>query len=331
MRIHRLSPIYNSRSFHLTETPKSCPQEHNKLSPKPHQLFQAHNQLAAIRLEGDDLKKSTKPLDSCKQKSIKMRSSIDGATSVEKKKFLILGDEQARGLASQINEDRKKKNDTTYDIFGMVQSGAKCSEILKSCETLNYSLKSDDIVILAVGANDDNPYKMLIDLGNILYILRNQNVFVINVQYNRYLNERLLNKKIQMLLVNYNKSHFVKITGREDVQTNTKKFIKMLSFKLHVETDLLTTKSQQMLKKRDTCSFSPSSHDNVEVNRECLTQNQNYVSPADILLLPTQTQPSLTKQEDLEHNLTTTCKKGTIPYFFKSTLPDKTKKTFFRS
>lgn len=53
------------------------------------------------------------------------KDSIDGATSARKKKIYIVGDQQARGLAAKLYEDRKKKDDYSYDVSGIVKPGQK--------------------------------------------------------------------------------------------------------------------------------------------------------------------------------------------------------------
>lgn len=65
---------------------------------------------------------------------------------------------------------------------------ATSKQILNSCDNIKDSLGKDDVIILAIGSNDKNPYFLLSELGTALYKLRNFNVFVGNVLHSPYLN-----------------------------------------------------------------------------------------------------------------------------------------------
>lgn len=74
-----------------------------------------------------------------------------------------------------------------------MKTEATSKQILNSCDNIKDSPGKDDIIILATGSNDKNPYILLSELGTALYKLRDFNVFVVNVLHNPYLNVALLN------------------------------------------------------------------------------------------------------------------------------------------
>lgn len=287
MRVSRLSPLSNPRHILLQETPKTHTQGSgvkNTKIPATLNGFIASNELATVdnlqaedtsstRLDGNTILKSI-------EKNVlpyRHTCNTDGATGTGMTTIYVLGDEQIRNVGPQLNDDLKTKNER-YNVLGMVCSSATSTEILKSCELLFPLLKSEDIVILMLGANDKNPYKLYCNLSNILHILRDHTVLVGSVQFNPYLSERKLNEKIKLLTNNYTNSRFIHFNFKSVYLNNTKYYAKKLSFKLHVEIRLLSIKI--------TFKFTP----NNELSN-CM--------------------------ETASTNKTSSIKKGTIPYYFK--------------
>jgi hypothetical protein len=65
-----------------------------------------------------------------------------------------------------------------YSITTIVKPGATNSQILSSCNELEYKCNSDDVVFLAIGMNDKNPYLLFSELGIALYKLRHTKVYI---------------------------------------------------------------------------------------------------------------------------------------------------------
>lgn len=171
------------------------------------------------------------------------RSPHDNTNSGTKPKILILGDEQARNLTVQLIKDRNNKWNDKYDVTGLIKPSATSSEILNKCDVATLINGDSDILVLVLGSNDSNPLAMFANLCNFLYRLRGQKVFIVDVQYNRYLNEGKLNSNIKLLTRNYSNCRFIEMTSGNNGMLHHMKpdvFIKKLSFKLNVEIDSLT-------------------------------------------------------------------------------------------
>lgn len=157
----------------------------------------------------------------------------EGST-VTKPKIIILGDQQAQNLTMRMTKDRENKWNDKYDMFGMIKPSATSSGILSTCSVASLTRSDEDILVLLLGSNDSNPFALFANLCNFLYGLKGQKVFIVNVQYNRYLNEQKLNNKIKLLARNYSHCKFVEMNnGYDDIsnQMTHGKFIEKLSFK----------------------------------------------------------------------------------------------------
>ncbi|CAG4935557.1 unnamed protein product [Colias eurytheme] len=107
-------------------------------------------------------------------------TKIEDKISINSKpKIIIFGDQSARGLSKSLIESRSKLENNDYKIAAFIKPYATSERILSSCNSeFLKSLSSEDIVILAIGANDKNPFNLFSNLCNTLHQLRNQTVFV---------------------------------------------------------------------------------------------------------------------------------------------------------
>lgn len=94
---------------------------------------------------------------------------------------------------------RAGKWNDVYNVSGEVKPNASSSAILKNLENKSQLFLRDNIIILAVGSNDKNPYELFTSLCNILSKLKNNRVYLLGVQRNNYLNTKLLNSELKMI------------------------------------------------------------------------------------------------------------------------------------
>lgn len=154
-----------------------------------------------------------------------------------KQRILIVGGGQCRGLASALISSRKNSKFSHYDISSIIKPNASTEEILKSCYTNN--LGQQDYVIICVGENDHNPTNYLIELSSTLKYLqkRNINAIVININYNRHLNECTLNNLIKTVCQYFPTSKYIELDHYCSRYYNHKKYLYDLSYKINIVID----------------------------------------------------------------------------------------------
>ncbi|CAG4924881.1 unnamed protein product [Colias eurytheme] len=117
-------------------------------------------------------------------------------------KIFIFGDQQIIGLSTKIIKSREGHWNDNYSVVSFVKPYALSNESLKISNTI-YEIKEHDIVILAAGANDRNPFALLTELGYALKILDHVKTYVLQVSRNDYLNTTLLNNHISSLVTKW--------------------------------------------------------------------------------------------------------------------------------
>ncbi|CAG9790268.1 unnamed protein product [Diatraea saccharalis] len=157
------------------------------------------------------------------------------------------------------------------------------------CFYLNQTYTEDDILILSIGSNDNNPYEIISNLCNTLCNFKKCKIFVLSVQYNNHLNIHKLNSKIDLIVRNYDNCHFIKTDQLLKSYIFKKKtsIIQKISFKLNIEINFLKYK-QKFLNNIVKIS------NDLKYRNNCVVKNT---------LLNSQNQPKIIK-------------KGTIPYYF---------------
>lgn len=170
--------------------------------------------------------------------------SLDGSANLETKKnptIHIIGDQQVRGLAGKLKSLRSGLYNDCYNVTGMVKPFASSSDVLRSCEYVQDSLNSEDILILSAGCNDTNPYLFLTGLCNTLSKLKQCKIFLLSVQHNRFLNVHKLNAEIKLIVKNYKNCIFIdinKLLNSYSDQNMTSTKTKICT-KLNIEIDYL--------------------------------------------------------------------------------------------
>lgn len=124
-------------------------------------------------------------------------------------KIMIFSDEQGTGIAEKLIKNSRKFIIKTFDVQSFMKPGADTEEVLKPCKNMCQNLTTEDYVILMIGSNDSNPYKVMAEISATLKLLNNCNVFVINVMRNCHVNEYKLNANIQLLTRNFSNCSFI--------------------------------------------------------------------------------------------------------------------------
>lgn len=131
-------------------------------------------------------------------------------------KILLLSDEQGKGIIRGLLKKKEENRfiiNNSLEISGIRKPGARTEEVLSSCKNLSEKLTKNDSVIIMSGSNDSNPTKLLTEMGTAIKLLKNCNVFIVNVRYNVFLNERKLNYHLQLLTQNYANCNFIEATN----------------------------------------------------------------------------------------------------------------------
>lgn len=243
---------------------------------------------------------------------IDVARSPQSAQTSAKPTIYVIGDQQVRGLAEQLVKSRSKGWNDCYNVMGIVKPFALSSEILNSCSSLYNSLKNDDILILSLGCNDENPYFIMSNLCNILNNVKNCKILLLSTYQNCYLNVNKLNGEINALIRNYTNCTFINVELLlADYPLRNMTINQLVSFKINIEIDYETYKINFITNfKKIKNSFSASKN---------ITTSCDPVS--------------------YEKYNTLLYKKGTIPYYFRNkraiTQPEQTagnqSTDFFRS
>lgn len=130
-------------------------------------------------------------------------------TTTDKPNLLILGGQQCTGLASQLIRSRFQSKYEDYHITSFTKPNAMSEEILAPSCKFKDSL--DNCLIACVGENDTNPFKVITELSAMLKRIQKSRVVIINVLYNKSLNEKMLNNLINNVCQNFDNCTFMKI------------------------------------------------------------------------------------------------------------------------
>lgn len=222
----------------------------------------------------------------------------------------ILGDEQISGLAEDLMKTRCGKWNDNYNVSSMVKPFAPSTEILKSSKHLQNNIKKNDILILSLGNNDENPYTTITNLCNILGKFYDCKIFLLSVLQNNTLNVQKLNAKINLIANQYNNCTFINIIQlMQNNEYNGKICIRtQICKKLNIEIDYIKY-SQDYIK--NVCQI-------IKTHKQ-----KKFCSPKN------ETSSNLNK---------TLYKKGKIPYYFppkkilesRNQIAEQEQKKFFR-
>lgn len=127
------------------------------------------------------------------------------------RRLLIFGTQQCVGLAAKLLKTRLYTNYEKYRITAVTKPFASSEEVFKCCENLN--LNKDDKLVIGVGENDTNPFKLLIELSATLKRLYEVTVIVLRINYNKSLNVSMLNNNVKLVCNNFPNCYFIDYFG----------------------------------------------------------------------------------------------------------------------
>lgn len=125
------------------------------------------------------------------------------------KKIHIVGTQQCVGLASMMIRLRENTKYEKYQVTALTKPYASSDEILHVCDNIN--LNEKDNLVLCIGENDSNPMKIISNLCVIMKKFSRNNILLLNVVENIYLNERKLSEQLKLVSKNHTNSHFINI------------------------------------------------------------------------------------------------------------------------
>lgn len=219
---------------------------------------------------------------------------IDGK---DKSSIFIFGGRQCTRLSSELKyKMNTQKFMKDYNTTSFIKPNAQSEEIGKTCDL--FSIKEDDYVILSIGEHDNNPTKLLMNLGAILQKLEKPNVILLSISKSDYLNEKKLNDTLLLASKNHKNCTFLKIGQhyRETFLTRLDTMSKMIS---------------------DTIAQNDYDTNYLKYNKRSI--DLNFTSNN------TQTCNKRSNNVANNNNKNTHTKPGTIPYYFSKEITSKTK------
>lgn len=199
-----------------------------------------------------------------------------------------------------------------------------CSEVLSYCDILKEKICKDDRVILAVGANETNPFLLIKHLNIALHKLQNIKVYVIGVLKSQYIQELKLNEYISSVTKTYTNCKYLQCTNYRLQYYSLLDIAKKINFTIDVEdyenTFLNTNKIKQFINKiNDTgkeklIKGTIPYYFNKQKNKQKVTKNTNN----NINIIQLNNSPSQPK-------------KGTIPFYFVTKTKPQTHHFFRRN
>lgn len=218
--------------------------------------------------------------------------------------IVILGDQQVSGLSSDLLQSRKGTWNDTYKISAIVKKDASSSEVLASIDNLG-GLCKDDKVVLAVGANETNPFSVINALSLNLNKLSNTNVLILPVVRNESLNIDLLNSYIDSIAKLHSNAIFLRpneLKLRVQYNYNIKQFYCAL---LNYAIDYEDYKNKYLVKKTQHITRFRFTDINVKTKTIKKGTIPYYFD-------------KLQKQSEVKQSQSSIAefKKGTIPYYF---------------
>lgn len=219
----------------------------------------------------------------------------------------IIGEQHTSGLWNYIINNREHKWHDRYNIISFVKPNALSSEAYKTLTTIESALTPGDRVILSVGANDNNPYMLLNQIGRILDKLQHVKVYVVPVYRNRQLCTSTINNEIACLIKIYKNCYFLKY---EEDYNNLKKFLTFAANKINYYLNYenyyntyLTFNKQILLRKSEKPYHCKRQK---KIIQSKITNYFNSIKQYNFIYTPVKS----------NNNNLTIPQKGTIPYYF---------------
>lgn len=204
--------------------------------------------------------------------------------------IVMLGDQQLKNMATTMIDLRSSYSNKAYNVLSFVKPYATSSQILEN--SILTELRKDDIIVLAVGANENHQQDLIDALTKTFDKLKDNVVFLLGVRHSK-LDEILLNRHIKSLVSKYPNVNMIDVA--------TKLFVKDICFKLNIEIDYLEYKK--------TFIDNVKSH-LYRANVNCLKLKKGTIS----YLFKMQADKAILLTSAVHKEIPTI---GTIPYYFQ--------------
>lgn len=122
-------------------------------------------------------------------------------------RLLIYGSQQCIGLSSALIHSRQETMYENYKVTGHIKPYALAADILKDCH--NNELTPNDKIIVCIGENDYDMKILLLQLRNLLNRFKKNDIIVLNVLKNMYLDVNDLTYNIRNICQEYKTCHFI--------------------------------------------------------------------------------------------------------------------------
>lgn len=235
-----------------------------------------------------------------------LKASMEKYKEIKKNRLYIIGEQHTSGLWKYITSNKEHKWHDRYNIVSFVKPNALSSEAYKTLTTIESSMSPGDRVVLSVGANDNNPYMLLNQIGRILDKLQHVKVYVAQVFYNRHLCINTINSNIAGLINIYKNCEFIKYErGHNRIKTFLTYIANRINYYLNYDdyyNTYLTFNKQILLRKSEK-------QYNKKVKKYIQNKITNYFNSVE-------SDKNIYDTLKSGNNYHTVQKKGTIPYYF---------------
>lgn len=167
--------------------------------------------------------------------------------------IIILGDEQASGLATKLIKSRQNKWNDKYKIFGFIKPEASSSEVLRNCNEIRENTNRNDYVVICTGNNDCNPNIIFKNVCLALSNLEKTNVLILPANNNINLNEKMINNQLKLLANTYDNCTYIDTHYLFNKET----FVNLACQKINLHIDYSAYKKQFLTYR----TFQTKNHD----------------------------------------------------------------------
>lgn len=162
-------------------------------------VFRATDELASIRP------------DAYKKTSNTRISSKSTTQPSQKRRVLIISDEQGRGICQLLQGLLGEE----FRVQSVIKPYATMDQVLESCSLLCKGYGKNDYIVILGGSNDKDPIRLKSLLYYNLSLLVNMNVILCNVSTNANLNEDKINSTFRHLCSRFTHTTFLDVSDSE--------------------------------------------------------------------------------------------------------------------
>lgn len=120
---------------------------------------------------------------------------------------------------------------------------------LNSLHNMKNKISRDDVIILSVGSNDNDPYLLYTQLCNVLYEFRFNQILLMNVCRNKYLNVDRINSKFKLLSNYYENCKYIDISINSHL---TRRYLNAACLTLNLQIDSKTYAEKYIINSKQS-------------------------------------------------------------------------------